>query len=340
MADSTLIIAEAGVNHNGDIETAKRLIDAAKSAGADLIKFQTFNAERQVTPMVGKAEYQLQTTSKEENQLEMLARLELTEEMHQELLGYCNDVGIGFFSTGFDIGSVDFLYSMGIRLFKIPSGEITNLPYLRHIGTLDSDIILSTGMATLGEIESALDVLMTAGASQERISVLHCTSQYPTPMEEVNLAAMANIGAAFNLSFGYSDHTVGLEVSIAAVALGATIIEKHFTLDRMMEGPDHRCSLEPNELRNLVSAIRNIEVALGDGIKRVSKSEKQNQKISRKSIVSCREIKVGEIFTNQNLTTMRSIDGISPMQWDLVVGKMSNKNIAAKTGIELKFIKQ
>jgi|MDSY01.1.fsa_nt_gb N,N'-diacetyllegionaminate synthase len=335
MTERTLIIAEAGVNHNGDIEIAKALVDAAVTAGADLVKFQTFTADRLVTHSSRKADYQLETTDSGQSHYEMLSQLELSKAMHEELFRYCNVMKIGFFSTGFDIQSVDYLYSLGLRVFKVPSGEITNLPYLRHIGALDVDIIMSTGMSTLGEIESALQVLLDAGTDRERISVLLCTSKYPTPIQDVNLRAMRNIGSCFNLKFGYSDHTAGIEVAIAAVALGATIIEKHFTLDKTMDGPDHQASLEPHELSNMVSAIRNIEKALGDGVKRVSLEEKGNLKVARKVIVAKTFIKAGEIFSSENLTTMRSNGGISPMEWDNVLGKCANLDIQKHEPIKL-----
>lgn len=270
MINRTLIIAEAGVNHNGDLELAKQLIDAAAEAGADIVKFQTFNANRQVTRTAQKAGYQIQTTDSTETQHEMLRRLELTVDMHRELISHCAKRNVGFFSTGFDIESVNLLVSLGQNHFKIPSGEITNLPYLRHIGQIGKKIILSTGMATLGEIEAAIDILEQAGTPRANITVLHCTTEYPTPMNEVNLRAMQSIHAAFSVAVGYSDHTPGIAVAIAAVAMGAAVIEKHFTLDRNLPGPDHKASIEPNELKSMVAAIREIEVALGDGIKRLT----------------------------------------------------------------------
>ncbi len=318
-----LIIAEAGVNHNGDIARAKRLIDAAAEAGADLVKFQTFNADRLVTRTVAKADYQTQTTDGAETQHAMLRRLELSPNMHDELIAHCAERRIGFLSTGFDIESVNLLSGLGQNLFKIPSGEITNLPYLRHIGRLGKEVILSTGMATLGEVEAAIEVLETAGTPRSRITVLHCTTEYPTPMNEVNLRAMQTLRTAFGVRVGYSDHTPGIEVAIAAVALGATAIEKHFTLDRSLPGPDHQASLEPQELKAMVVAIRNIEQALGDGIKRITPSEARNKPVVRKSIVASRDIRAGEIFSNENLTTKRPGTGISPMRWDEVIGQRS-----------------
>lgn len=328
MKNRTLIIAEAGVNHNGDLELAKQLIDVAAGAGADLVKFQTFNANRLATRGAKKADYQVQTTDSKESQHEMLRRLELTAKMHEELIAHCAARKIGFFSTGFDIESVDLLVSLGQDHFKIPSGEITNLPYLRHIGRLGKAIILSTGMATLGEIEAAIDVLEQAGTPRANITVLHCTTEYPTPMAEVNLRAMQSIHAAFDVAVGYSDHTSGIEVAIAAVALGASIIEKHFTLDRNLPGPDHKASLEPEELKALVAAIRNIEVALGDGIKRLTPSEARNKLVARKSLVASQAISAGEIFTAENLIAKRPGTGISPMRWDEVIGKTSHRNFA------------
>lgn len=326
MTNRTIIIAEAGVNHNGDVKLAKRLIDVAAGAGADIVKFQTFNADRQVTRTAKKAEYQNQTTDSKESQHEMLRRLELTTEMHKELIAHCAARNIGFFSTGFDIESVDLLVSFGQDHFKIPSGEITNLPYLRHIGRLGKAVILSSGMATLGEIEAAIDALEQAGTRRADMTVLHCTTEYPTPMTEVNLRAMQSIHAAFGLAVGYSDHTSGIEVATAAVALGATVIEKHFTLDRNLPGPDHKASLDPEELKAMVSAIRNIEIALGDGIKRLTPSEARNKPIARKSLVASRAIKSGEVFSAQNITAKRPGTGISPMRWDEIVGQVAQKD--------------
>ena len=318
---STLIIAEAGVNHNGSLALAKQLIDVAATAGADIVKFQTFNASRQVTSTAKKADYQTQTTSITETQHEMLSCLELTDAMHHELIAHCATRNIDFFSTGFDIESVDLLVRHGQNHFKIPSGEITNLPYLRHIGRLGKSVILSTGMANLGEIEAAIDALEAAGTPRAMLTVLHCTTEYPTPMAEVNLRAMLSIHAAFGVAVGYSDHTQGLEVAISAVAMGATVIEKHFTLDRNLPGPDHKASLEPADLNALVAAIRNIEVALGDGIKRLTTSEARNRPVVRKSLVASRAIKSGALFTAENVTAKRPATGISPMRWDEVIGK-------------------
>lgn len=325
----TVIIAEAGVNHNGDLELAKKLIDTAAEAGADLVKFQTFNANKLVTHSAKKAKYQSQTTDSFESQQSMLSRLELSEVAHQQLIDHCALRNIGFFSTGFDIESVELLVKLGQRHFKIPSGEITNLPYLRHIGRLGRSVIISTGMATLGEIESAIEVLEQAGTPRSLLTVLHCTTEYPTPIAEVNLRAMQSIQAAFGVRVGYSDHTQGIEVAIAAVALGATIIEKHFTLDREMPGPDHKASLEPAELSSMVRAIRNIETALGDGIKRPTLSESRNKNVARKSLVANKNIKAGELFTIENLTAKRPGTGISPMRWDEFLGKKASRDFAA-----------
>jgi N,N'-diacetyllegionaminate synthase len=335
MTNRTLIIAEAGVNHNGDLGLAMQLIDAAAEAGASLVKFQTFSAERQVTPTATKADYQNQTTLSNETQHEMLRRLELTEEMHHELIAHCTTRNIGFFSTGFDVESVDLLLSLGQKHFKIPSGEITNLPYLRHVGQLGKAVILSTGMSTLGDIESALDVLEQAGTARAQITVLHCTTEYPTPMNEVNLRAMQSIQAAFGVAVGYSDHTLGIEVAIAAVAMGATVIEKHFTLDRNLPGPDHKASLEPEELKAMVAAIRNIEVALGDGIKRITSSEARNKTVVRKSLVASETIKAGEAFSAQNITAKRPGTGISPMRWDEVKGLVASRDFVVDELIKL-----
>lgn len=324
----TLIIAEAGVNHNGDLKLARQLIDAAVNAGADLVKFQTFKANRLATSTAQKADYQTQTTDRAESQLDMLRRLEITKSMHHELIAHCAARKIGFFSTGFDIESVDLLASLGQDHFKIPSGEITNLPYLRHIGRLGKAVILSTGMATLGEIEAAINVLEQAGTPRANLTVLHCTTEYPTPMKEVNLRAMQSIQVAFGVAVGYSDHTQGIEVAIAAVAMGATVIEKHFTLDRTLPGPDHQASLEPAELTAMIASIRNIEAAMGDGIKRPTPSEARNKPVARKSLVASREIKAGMVFTAENLTTKRPGTGISPMRWDEFLGKKAMRNFA------------
>jgi N,N'-diacetyllegionaminate synthase len=331
----TLVIAEAGVNHNGDLKLAHGLIDAAASAGADLVKFQTFSADRLVVPQARKADYQRKVTQGDETQHAMLRRLELSREMHVDLIEHCKTRGIGFFSTAFDIPSVDLLVELGLTQFKIPSGEITNLPYLRHVGRYGKPVILSTGMATLHEVGSALEVLERSGAPREQITVLHCNTEYPTPHTDVNLRAMLTIRDAFNVRVGYSDHTLGIEVAVAAVALGATTIEKHFTLDRGLPGPDHGASLLPGELAAMVTAIRNIEAALGDGIKRPSPSESKNISIARKSLVAARAIRAGEPFTEDNLTVKRPGTGVSPMRWDEVLGRRAPRDFAADELIEL-----
>ena len=335
MSRKTLIIAEAGVNHNGDLELAKQIVKAAANAGADLVKFQTFTAERLAIDSAPKADYQNQTTDQKQSQFSMLRQLELTAEMHEQLIVYCSKQGIGFFSTGFDLQSVDYLASLGADRFKIPSGEITNLPYLRHVGAFGKPLILSTGMATLGEIEAALDACEIAGTPRSRITVLHCNTEYPTPMQDVNLRAMCSIRDAFGVAVGYSDHTLGIEVPIAAVALGATVIEKHLTLDRNWPGPDHKASLEPDEFAVMVRAIRNIEQAMGDGIKRPSPSEAKNKPIARKSLVAARSIKAGERFTPENLTAKRPGTGVSPMRWDTAMGRTATRDYGADEMIEL-----
>ena len=335
MKNHTLVIAEAGVNHNGDLARAKQLIDAAANAGADLVKFQTFSADRLVTRSATKAEYQTQTTDKTESQYEMLRRLELNVEMHEELIAHCAARNIGFFSTAFDIESIDLLVSLGQDHFKIPSGEITNLPYLRHIGRLGKAVILSTGMATLGDIEAAIDVLEQAGTPRAKITVLHCTTEYPTPMSEVNLHAMRSMQRAFGVRVGYSDHTPGIEVAIAAVAMGASVIEKHFTMDCNLPGPDHKASLEPEGLVAMVSAIRNIEVALGDGVKHLTHSEARNKPVMRKSLIASRKIETGEIFSAKNITVKRPGTGISPMRWDEVIGRTASRDFAEDELIDL-----
>ena len=320
------IIAEAGVNHNGSPELAKKLIDIAADAGADAVKFQTFKADKLVSKTAKKAEYQQQTTDAEESQHEMIKKLELDEATHKELIAYCKTRNILFLSTPFDHDSIDLLNRLGMKIFKIPSGEITNLPYLRHIGSLGKEVVLSTGMADLGEIEDALDILSASGTPKERITVLHATTEYPCPIEDVNLKSMQTIRDAFGVKIGYSDHTNGIEIPIAAAAMGATVIEKHFTLDKTMEGPDHKASLEPNELNAMVSGIRNIEKALGDGIKKPSKSEIKNISVARKSIVASCPIRKGELFGIENLTVKRPGTGISPMQWDIMIGTVAAKN--------------
>lgn len=321
--DKTFIIAEAGVNHNGSFELAKKLIDAAADAGADCVKFQTFKADTIVSKSARKAEYQQKTTDAAESQYQMLKRLELSESDHRELQKYCREKGIMFLSTPFDVVSIDFLDSLGLECFKIPSGEITNLPYLRKVNSKHKPVIMSTGMATLNEIKEALAVLKDCP-----VSLMHCTTEYPCPFEGVNLKAMLTMRDAFHLPVGYSDHTKGIEVPIAAVAMGATIIEKHFTLDRNMEGPDHKASLEPDELKAMVAAIRHIEAALGTGEKEPAECEKKNITVVRKSIVAKRAIKKGELLTEENLTVKRPGDGISPMKWDEVVRTIAKRDYA------------
>jgi len=322
------VIAEAGVNHNGSVELAKKLIDVAVDAGADAVKFQTFKASKLVSKNAQKAAYQKETTDAEESQLEMIRKLELDLSTHHELMDYCQSQNIMFLSAPFDHESIDMLHDLGLEIFKIPSGEITNLPYLRHIGSLDKEVILSTGMADIGEIEDAMDVLMEAGTHKEKITVLHANTMYPAPMEDVNLKAMLTIGKTFDVKYGYSDHTLGIEVPVAAVAMGASVIEKHFTLDKTMKGPDHKASLEPDELKAMVSAIRNIEMALGSGIKKPSKSERPNMEIARKSIVASQPIHKGETFSEENLAVKRPGNGISPMRWDEILGQKAQRDYA------------
>lgn len=329
MLSKVFIIAEAGVNHNGSTELAKKLIDVAVHSGADAIKFQTFKAENLVSKKAQKAEYQKQTTDSKESQFEMIKKLELDVDTHQALMAYCAEKNILFLSTPFDHDSINLLNKLELDIFKIPSGEITNLPYLKQIGALNKQVILSTGMANLGEIEAALAVLVSAGTQRKRITVLHANTMYPTPMEDVNLKAMQTIGQAFDIAYGYSDHTLGIEVDIAAVAMGASVIEKHFTLDKTMEGPDHKASLEPDELKAMVKAIRNIELALGSRVKQVSNSERPNMAVARKSLIAKIDIKQGEQFTENNLTIKRPGTGISPMRWDEMIGQTAQKNYLA-----------
>ena len=326
------VIAEAGVNHNGDMKIAKQLIDVASAAGADAVKFQTFNTENLVCKTAKKAEYQLKTTDKSETQYDMLKKLELTEQMHKELIEYCSKK-IMFLSTPFDVESIKLLSSLGLQIFKVPSGEITNLPYLREIAKQKKKVILSTGMSNMEEVKAAVDVLKNDGAGD--ITLLHCNTQYPTQVSDVNLLAMVKMREETGLPVGYSDHTQGTGIAIAAAALGATVIEKHFTLDKNMEGPDHKASLEPHELREMVAGIRMVELALGDGIKQASESEKVNIDIVRKSIVAAIKIKKGELFTNKNLTTKRPATGITPMLWDKVVGTVADRDYEADEIIEI-----
>ncbi len=324
----TLIIAEAGVNHNGSIELAKKLVEKAKEAGVDYIKFQTFKASKLVTKAAKQAEYQQKNIGKEgDSQYQMLKKLELSPEDHDVLIAYCKEKGIKFFSTAFDFDSIEYLHSLNLGLWKVPSGEVTNYPFLKRIAAFNEPTILSTGMCDMVDVHAAVDALYKNGLSKENLILLHCNTEYPTPFEDVNLKAMDALRKEFGVEVGYSDHTKGIEVPIAAVALGATVIEKHFTLDRNMEGPDHKASLEPDELKAMVSAIRNIEKAVsGDGTKHVSESEKKNIAIARKSIVAACDIKVGEVFTEQNLTVKRPGNGISPMRWEEVLGQKAKKD--------------
>lgn len=333
--DKVIIIAEAGVNHNGDAAMAREMIAAARQAGADYVKFQTAVPELVISSIAPKAEYQKETTGTGQSQLEMCRAIHLPLSEYALLNAECARYGIGFMSTPFDLVSIDCLDALGMDYWKIPSGEITNLPYLRRIAAKGGRVILSTGMSTLGEIETAVTVLETGGIPRRDITLLHCNTQYPTPMADVNLRAMKALEAIGCGGVGYSDHTVGIEVPVAAVALGAKVIEKHFTLDKTMEGPDHRASLDPVELKEMVRAIRNIEQALGDGVKRVSPSEQPNKVVARKSIVAARDIKAGEIFNEDNITVKRPGNGISPMEWDNVIGTVAKRDFPYDTLIEL-----
>lgn len=330
-----LIIAEAGVNHNGNLELALQLVEQAALAGADLVKFQTFITGKNVSKNAPKAEYQKGFTDPNETQYDMVKKLELSRADHEIIAEACRHHGIGFFSTAFDAESFDLLIDLGIDRVKIPSGEITNLPLLRHMTRLCKPVILSTGMANLGEIEAAIEVIEQAGTPRSLITILHCTTEYPAPISDVNLRAMVNLKAAFGVDVGYSDHTIGIEIPVAAVALGATVIEKHFTLDRKMPGPDHQASLEPHELKAMVDAIRNVECALGDGIKRPSSSEIKNKAIARRSLVASRAIRAGELFSADNITAKRPGTGISPMSWDGVIGRSASRDFAVDELIEL-----
>jgi N,N'-diacetyllegionaminate synthase len=330
---SVFVIAEAGVNHNGRLDLAKKLVDAAKEAGADCIKFQTFVSKNIVSKTAAKADYQKEQTDSEESQYDMLKKLELSFEDFEALNTYCKHKSIEFMSTAFDFDSIDFLERLGMDTWKVPSGEITNLPYLIKIAKLNKPVILSTGMSTMADIRSAIKALKDNGAGE--LTVLHCTTEYPTPFEDVNLTAMNTIRETFEVKVGYSDHTRGIEVPIAAVALGATVIEKHFTLDRTMEGPDHKASLEPNELRAMVESIRHIESALGTGLKQPVESEIKNIVAARKSIVAMKAIQKGDLFTEENLTVKRPGNGISPMQWFDVLGKPAPRDFEEDELIEL-----
>ncbi|WP_195407791.1 N-acetylneuraminate synthase [Bacteroides congonensis] len=332
----TLIIAEAGVNHNGSLELAKQLIDAAVEAGVDYVKFQTFKAENLVTKTAKQAEYQKKNIGDaNDSQYQMLRKLELSRADHELLIAYCKEKGVKFFSTAFDFDSIDYLASLNLPLWKIPSGEITNYPYIRRIVQLGKPVILSTGMCEVEDIHNAVDTLIKFGLTNDQITILHCNTEYPTPFEDVNLRAMLSIKEEFGVRVGYSDHTKGIEVPIAAVALGAEVIEKHFTLNRNLPGPDHKASLEPNELKAMVTAIRNIEQSLGDGQKRVSASEGKNIAIARKSIVAACPIKQGELLTEVNITVKRPGTGISPMRWEEVIGTKAIRDFAEEELIEL-----
>ncbi len=331
----TLIIAEAGVNHNGEIELAKKLIEGAAMAGADLVKFQTFSAEKIVTRNAPKAGYQLDFSNTSESQFEMLQKLELGKGVLEKLIQHAEKCGIKLFSTGFDAESVDMLVELGQEILKIPSGEITNLPLLQHIGKKNMRVILSTGMSDLNEVGNAIKILENAGTAREKITILHCTSSYPAPMEDINLMAMHSMRDAFKVTTGYSDHSAGIEVAIAAVALGAKVIEKHFTLDKSLPGPDHKASLDLAELKELVVAIRNIEKALGDGAKRLMPSEYKNLTIVRQVIVAKKELKKGEVFTELNVTTKRAGIGISPMLWNQIIGTNAKRDYTKDEAIDL-----
>ena len=334
--EKVLIIAEAGVNHNGYHRVSKKLVDEAAEAGVDYIKFQTFKSEKLVSKSAKQAEYQQRNIGKaDESQLAMLKKLELSEADHRVLIDYCNERGVKFFSTAFDLSTIDLLKSFNIGFWKIPSGEVTNYPYIRKIARYGEPVILSTGMCELYDIEAAFNVLLEEGVKKEDITILHCNTEYPTPYQDVNLHAMLEIGNKFGVKIGYSDHTKGIEVPIAAVALGATVIEKHFTLDKNMEGPDHKASLEPDELKAMVSSIRNIEQALGTGHKTISESERKNIEIARKSIVAARPIKKGELLTEDNLTVKRPGNGINPMRWNEVLGTVAIKDYQEEDKIVL-----
>ena len=335
MNNQTIIIAEAGVNHNGDIKLAKKLIDVAAKSGADFVKFQTFKANNLLIKNTKKTNYQIKTTGHKENQYELIKRLELTKEMHHELISHCSKKKINFFSTAFDKESLKMLIDLGQEIIKIPSGEITNLPLLKFIGSQKKKVILSTGMSDINEISQALKILKEFGTSKKNIYILHCNTEYPTPKKDVNLNAMLTIRDKFNLVVGYSDHTSGIEVPIAAVALGAKIIEKHFTLSRDLDGPDHSSSLEPDELSRMIESIRNIELALGNGLKKPSPSEIKNKKLIRRSIVASQDINKGELFSEKNLDVKRPANGISPMEWDKLIGTFSPKKFKKDQKIKI-----
>ena len=329
------IIAEVGVNHNGDMDMAHKLIDKSIEAGADIVKFQTFLADKIATEDAVKANYQLQNSDASENQRGMLRKLQLSKDQHYELISHCKKCKIEFLSTAFDIDSLRFLKKLGLNLFKVPSGELTNLPYLREIASYKKELIVSTGMANLSEIESAINAIESSGLPRQKIIVLHCTTSYPTNIYDVNLNAMKTISNAFKVEMGYSDHTKDIEIAIAASAIGAKVIEKHITLDKNLSGPDHKASLEPNEFRKMVKYIRNIEIALGDGIKKPVQSELLNINNARKSIVAKKFIKEGDIFCENNITTKRPGNGLSPMIWDELIGKEASRNYDEDEFIEL-----
>jgi N,N'-diacetyllegionaminate synthase len=333
--DKVFIIAEAGVNHNGSIELAKKLIDVASEAGADAVKFQTFKADNLVAKFVQKADYQKKNTSTDESQYQMLKKMELDRNAHEVIINYCKQKKIMFLSTPFDHDSIDLLNSFGMPIFKIASGEITNLPFLRHIGHLAKNVILSTGMSNLQEVKDAFKVLVESGTHKDKITILHATTEYPCPINEVNLRSIQTIAADLGAKVGYSDHTQGIEVPIAAVAMGACVIEKHFTLNREMEGPDHKASLEPNEFKLMVQSIRRIEEALGDGVKKPTKCELKNMLFARKSIVASRDIKAGEIFSFDNISVKRPGIGISPMKWDEILGLVAKRDFLSDELIDI-----
>jgi len=337
MSKHTIIIAEAGVNHNGSIELAKQLVDKAVEAGVDYIKFQTFKASKLVTKAAKQAEYQQKNIGKEgDSQYQMLKKLELSPEGHEELIAYCKEKGIKFLSTAFDLDSIEYLHTLNLGLWKIPSGEVTNYPFLKRIAAYNQKTILSTGMCDMEDVRAAVKALYKNGLSKNNLVLLHCNTEYPTPFEDVNLKAMCSLRDEFGVEVGYSDHTKGIEVPIAAVALGATVVEKHFTLNRNMEGPDHKASLEYDELKMMVDAIRNIEKAIGgDGTKHVSESERKNIAVARKSIIAARDIKKGELLTEENLTAKRPGTGISPMRWEEVIGTTAVKDFKEEEPIEL-----
>jgi N,N'-diacetyllegionaminate synthase len=335
MEHKTVIIAEAGVNHNGDLQIAKNLVNVAADSGADYIKFQTFKAKNLLLKNTKKTKYQIKNTGSKESQFDLIKKLELSKGMHEELISYCSLKNIKFFSTAFDKESLKMLIDLGQKIIKIPSGEITNLPFLKYVGSLNKEVIMSTGMSNIKEIRNALDILEKSGTNKKKITVLHCNTEYPTPKKDVNLNAMSTIRKKFKLNVGYSDHTNGIEIPIAAVALGAKVIEKHFTLSRKMAGPDHKSSLEPPELLEMVKSIRNIEIAMGNGKKIASPSEIKNMNLARRSIVASKSIKKGDLFSENNLDVKRPGNGLSPMYWDKLIGTHSPKNFKKDQKIKL-----